>query len=196
MTAILHEVLGITFFSLRHTFFSIFFLDFFVPIVFGLLSPLYFPFLFGPLSPFYFPFLFGLLSPFYSFFYFDFFFKFCSFLCYSAENPNWHTESDGRWFTSRVISRIKSNLVQTKGGPYCLEGKMNFQLAFSYGTPQFILSAFKSGFPENWDMYREQWRKFTKHQRGMNFFFHQLLAVSIKTPQKTAASDRIFRTVF
>jgi hypothetical protein len=90
---------------------------------------------------------------------------------YSAENPNWHTESDGRWFTSRVISRIKSNLVQTKGGPYCLEGKMNFQLAFSYGTPQFILSAFKSGFPENWEMYREQWRKFTKQQRGMNNFF-------------------------
>ena len=91
-------------------------------------------------------------------------------LHYSAENPNWHTESDGRWFTSRVISRIKSNLVQTKGGPYCLEGKMNFQLAFSYGTPQFILSAFKSGFPEKWDMYREQWRKFTKQQRGMNIF--------------------------
>ena len=91
-------------------------------------------------------------------------------LHYSAENPNWHTESDGRWFTSRVISRIKSNLVQTKGGPYCLEGKMNFQLAFSYGTPQFILSAFKSGFPENWDMYREQWRKFTKQQRGMIIF--------------------------
>ena len=91
-------------------------------------------------------------------------------LHYSAENPNWHTESDGRWFTSRVISRIKSNLVQTKGGPYCLEGKMNFQLAFSYGTPQFILSAFKNGFPEKWDMYREQWRKFTKQQRGMNIF--------------------------
>ena len=94
----------------------------------------------------------------------------------SAENPNWHTESDGRWFTSRVISRIKSNLVQTKGGPYCLEGKMNFQLAFSYGTPQFILSAFKSGFPENWDMYREQWRKFTKQQRGMIIFIVNLLA--------------------
>ena len=56
--------------------------------------------------------------------------------------------------------------MQTKGGPYCLEGKMNFQLAFSYGTPQFILSAFKSGFPEDWDMYREQWRKLTKQQRG------------------------------
>ena len=97
-------------------------------------------------------------------FYFNVFF---SFLYYRAENPNWHTELDGRWFTSRVISRIKSNLVQTKGGPYCLEGKMNFQLAFSYGTPQFILSAFKSGFPENWETYREEWRKFIK-QRSMN----------------------------
>ena len=116
----------------------------------------------------FFPVFYYLLSAFYSpFFILTFFF---SFLYYRAENPNWHTELDGRWFTSRVISRIKSNLVQTKGGPYCLEGKMNFQLAFSYGTPQFILSAFKSGFPENWDMYREQWRKFTKQQRGMIIF--------------------------
>ena len=80
---------------------------------------------------------------------------------FSAEIPN-----RKGFFTSRVISRIKSNLVQTKSGPYCLDGKMNFELALSYGAPQFILSAFKIGFPENWEMYREQWRKFTKQQRG------------------------------
>ena len=152
-------------------------------ILFSRVSKLYLPFFLFSI------FFICLLFP---IFYFDLFFKFsfmfcfkfCSFLYYSAENPNWHTESDGRWFTSRVISRIKSNLVQTKGGPYCLEGKMNFQLAFSYGTPQFILSAFKSGFPENWDMYREQWRKFTKQQRGMNIFFINCWQYQLKPSKK------------
>ena len=53
----------------------------------------------------------------------------------------------------------------TKGGPYVLEGKMSFQIAFSHRTPQFILTAFKNGFPENWDMYRSQWRMFIIQQR-------------------------------
>ena len=71
-----------------------------------------------------------------------------------------------RWFTARVIDRIKPNLVIIKGGPYCLEGKMNFQTALRYNTPQFVMQNFKTGFPENWEMFRDQWQKLIKQQRG------------------------------
>ena len=70
-----------------------------------------------------------------------------------------------RWFTSRVLERIRPNLVITKGGPYVLEGKMSFQMALQHNLPQFIMTAFKDGFPESWDNLRPEWRKFILQQR-------------------------------
>ena len=96
---------------------------------------------------------------------------------YRADNPNWHTDGGNRWFTSRVIDRVKPNLVETKGGPYCLEGKMNFQIAVKYNTPQFVMQNFKAGFPENWDMFREQWRKMIKQQRGVSCKIDTTIAI-------------------
>jgi len=81
-------------------------------------------------------------------------------------NPN--GDGGNRWFTARVIDRIKPNLVITKGGPYCLEGEMNFQTALRYNTPQFVMQNFKTGFPENWEMFRDQWRKLIKQQRAVS----------------------------
>ena len=70
-----------------------------------------------------------------------------------------------RWFTSRVLERIRPNLVITKGGPYVLEGKMSFQIALQQNIPQFIMTAFKDGFPESWNNLRPEWRKFILQQR-------------------------------
>ena len=85
---------------------------------------------------------------------------------YRAENPNHYTESHGRWFTSRIINRIEENLVETKGGPYRLEGNLHTKTAKEYNTPQFIMDFFRKGFPERWDMYRDEWRTLIKQQRG------------------------------
>ena len=72
---------------------------------------------------------------------------------------------DDRWFTSRVIDRLRPNLILTKSGPYVLEGKMNYQAALQINAPQYIMTAFKNGFPTDWDHFRQEWRKFILQQR-------------------------------
>ena len=74
-------------------------------------------------------------------------------------------KSDDRWFTSRVVDRLRPNLIMTKGGPYVLEGKMNYQAALTLNVPQYIMTAFKNGFPAEWDYFRQEWRRFILQQR-------------------------------
>ena len=57
------------------------------------------------------------------------------------DNPNHYKD---RWVSSRIVERVKNNLVKTKGGnTYCLEGAMHSGLCRHYKTPQFIIMGFR-----------------------------------------------------
>ena len=57
------------------------------------------------------------------------------------DNPNHYKD---RWVSSRIVERVKNNLVKTaKGTTYCLEGAMHSGLCRHYNTPQFIIMGFR-----------------------------------------------------
>jgi len=69
-----------------------------------------------------------------------------------------------RWKTSKIRRRRRGYLVETSGSAYVLEGKLNRRLAEETNMPQFIIHAFQDGFPENWEVYRDQWKLFLHEQ--------------------------------
>ena len=76
------------------------------------------------------------------------------------------SKQNERWVTSRIVERLRPNLIMTKKGqPYVLEGKMNYQAALAINVPQYIMTAFKNGFPADWDHFRQEWRRFILEQR-------------------------------
>ena len=88
-------------------------------------------------------------------------------LDFTHEDPNHYKR---RYFTSKVLQRKSSNIVVTKGGEYCLEGKLNVIEAMKHATPNFIIDSFWRGVPEQWQTFTQKWRGEVKGRNQNNSY--------------------------
>ena len=93
-------------------------------------------------------------------------------LDFDNDNPNHYTQ---KYVTSKVLQRKHSNLVITKGGEYCLEGRLNIMEAMKNATPKFIIDSFCQGVPEQWQAYAQQWRGEIKGRTSQNNSYNTVI---------------------
>ena len=93
-------------------------------------------------------------------------------LDFDNDNPNHCTQ---KYVTSKVLQRKHSNLVITKGGEYCLEGRLNVMEAMKNATPKFIIDSFCQGVPEQWQAYAQQWRGEMKGRTPQNNSYNTVI---------------------
>jgi len=73
-------------------------------------------------------------------------------------------EANGHpWITSKIVARVSAKVVSTKSSDYVLEGMLNPCLRIGEQPdsmpPLFIMHKFKHGFPEDWKVLLDHWRK-------------------------------------
>lgn len=67
------------------------------------------------------------------------------------------------WITSKIVDRVSAKVVSTKSSDYVLEGMLNPCLRIGEQPdsmpPLFIMHKFKHGFPQDWRVLLDHWRK-------------------------------------
>ncbi|XP_023347384.1 uncharacterized protein LOC111716184 isoform X1 [Eurytemora carolleeae] len=73
---------------------------------------------------------------------------------------------DKEWGTSRVLSRKSEREIVTKSKIYILDGPMKLpeDKELRSKIPLFIQHKFHDGFPENWELLVQHWRRFIRTQ--------------------------------
>uniref|UniRef100_A0A914WH33 SANTA domain-containing protein n=1 Tax=Plectus sambesii TaxID=2011161 RepID=A0A914WH33_9BILA len=73
-------------------------------------------------------------------------------VCVEGYRPKDRDETELKcWHSTAIADRLTSSMLQTKSGStYTLHGPMDTDAAQIYGYPDYLIEAFKDGFPPNW----------------------------------------------